>query len=370
MKVGTKEVWSALVVALFACDALISPAGQPATKVIFDSDMLTDIDDVGALSCLHALADAGECEILATVSCTRGNASVGAIQVVNAFYGRPDIPVGCAKEIGVLGAAVDARVKVDPGAPLGDRPYGAHHKYRKLLADYPGLHSYADSDEAPDANEVYRRVLSAQPDSSVVICSVGFLTNLRRLLETKPDAHSPLDGRSLVAKKVKLWVAMAFRYPGGREYNAGGDAASSRIAIGNWPTPVVVADFEYGFDCFSGRAVVDSGRAGPVFDIYSGALPPVDEIRRDPARYLRMSFGEAGRASWDQTAVLVAVRGTGPYFNVSRGTFRMVGDDGDNEWSPGEDGPHLRITEKLAKAEVGRVIDELMLRRPLLGRRP
>ena len=41
--------------------------------------MLTDFDDVGVLAYLHALADAGECEILATVISTRGNASVGAI---------------------------------------------------------------------------------------------------------------------------------------------------------------------------------------------------------------------------------------------------------------------------------------------------
>ena len=47
-----------------------------------------------ALACLHALADAGECEILATVSSTRGNASVAAIEVINAYYGRGDLPVG------------------------------------------------------------------------------------------------------------------------------------------------------------------------------------------------------------------------------------------------------------------------------------
>ena len=46
--------------------------GATPVKIIFDTDMITDFDDVGTLACLHALADAGECEILATVSCTRG----------------------------------------------------------------------------------------------------------------------------------------------------------------------------------------------------------------------------------------------------------------------------------------------------------
>ena len=62
--------------------ALAGMAVAAPVKVIFDTDMLTDFDDVGALACLHALADAGECEILATVSSTRGNASVGAVEVI------------------------------------------------------------------------------------------------------------------------------------------------------------------------------------------------------------------------------------------------------------------------------------------------
>lgn len=67
--------------------ALRAPADEKATadvpRIIFDTDMIEDFDDVGALACLHALADAGECEILATISSTRGNASVAAIEVIN-----------------------------------------------------------------------------------------------------------------------------------------------------------------------------------------------------------------------------------------------------------------------------------------------
>ncbi len=72
----------------------------------------------------------------------------------------------------------------------------------------------------------------------------------------------------------------------------------------------------------------------------------------------------AGRAAWDQSAVLAAVRGTDSYFNAERGTYRMVGNDGANEWAPSADGPHVRITEKVSKAQVGRIIDELMMRQP------
>ena len=45
-------------------------------------------------------------------------------------------------------------------------------------------------------------MLSAQPDRSVAISSVGLLTNLAALLRSGPDDNSPLDGRALVAQKV------------------------------------------------------------------------------------------------------------------------------------------------------------------------
>ena len=338
-------------------------------KVVFDTDMISDFDDVGALACLHALADAGECEILATASSTRGNASVGAIEVINRYYGRPGIPVGAPKGIGVMGTHPGAKEKVDPASSLGEKSGndGGHYKYRKLLADYPGWYRHADADDAPDANETYRRVLAAQPDGGVVVCSVGFLTNLRRLLETGPDDISPLDGRALVAKKVRLWVAMACKYPSGREYNSGCDAESSRIVLESWPAPAVFSDFQYGRDVFAGRAVAESAAEGrnPVRDVFAGNIPSREEIRRDSAAWLLRNYGMGGRAAWDETAVLVAVRGWEPYCNAERGTFRMVGGKGENVWAPdAENGRHLRITERLPKAEVGRVIDELMLRRP------
>jgi len=354
--------------AIIAAGESKEDAPKEPVKVIFDTDMIEDFDDVGALACLHALADAGECEILATVSSTHGNASVGVIEVINRYYGRADLPVGAPKGMGIMGAFAGAKEKVDPAAPLGERKGGdgGHYKYRKLLADYQGWYRYADSDDAPDANDVYRRVLAAQPDNSVVICTVGFLTNMRRLLETKPDAVSPLNGRELVAKKVKKWVAMACRYPDGKEYNSQWDPESSRIALDLWPTTVVFSDWSYGFDIFAGRAIAEAPAAGrnPVRDVFAGNIPSRDEVAADPAKWLRRCFGMGGRSSWDETAVLAAVRGEDSYFNVNRGRYRMVGRDGADEWAPDENGPHVRITEKMPKAEVGRIIDELIMRRP------
>ena len=97
--------------AFFALAASIAVAAVP--KIIFDTDMVEDYDDVGALACLHALADEGKCEILAMATCTRDNQCVAAVEILNTFYGRPDIPVGCAKDMGVV------------GVPGGKRPKGS-----------------------------------------------------------------------------------------------------------------------------------------------------------------------------------------------------------------------------------------------------
>ncbi len=354
------------------CVAAALPLFSDPVKIIFDSDMITDFDDVGALACLHALADAGECEILATLSCTRGNASTAAIGVINGYYGRADLPIGCAKGIGVIGAYAGDTKKVDPSSPLGKKSGGdgGHYKYRKLAVDYPQWVKYLDSDTAPDANVIYRKALAAAPDKSVVICSIGFLTNLRRLIETQPDDISPLSGRDLVAKKVKKWVAMACAYPRGKEYNSMFDGPSSRIALENWPTPVVFSDWTYGGDLFAGRAIAEmEGPRNPVKDVFAGNIPSREEVRKDPARWQRECFGMGGRAAWDETAVLAAVRGEESYFNVHRGTYRMIGDTGEDVWVPDEEnGPHMRITEKLNKNEVGRIIDELICRRPASSR--
>ena len=320
------------------------PRREPV-KVIFDTDMYTDFDDAGALACLHALADAGECEILATISNTRDCLSVAMCEIINAYYGRPDIPVGCVRDIG-LGNVRNAE---------HERRYGA------TVRKYASWVRHRNSSDAPDAAEVYRRVLSAQPDRSVVICSVGFLTNLRKLMETDRD---------LVARKVKCWVAMACAYPRGKEYNSMMDAESSRITFERWPTPVVFTDFQYGMDCFAGRRIAESDvKDSPVADVFRGNIPSRAEIAKDAARHLRNCNGMLGRSAWDETAVLIAVRGTEPLFNVHRGTFRMVGDKGEDEWVPDEEnGPHLRVTERVNKLEVGRIIDELICRTPLKRR--
>ena len=77
---------------------LISVSGIKAqVKIIFDTDLGGDFDDLGALAMLHHFVDKGECDLLAVMCWSTEQYAVSAIDAVNRFYQHPDIPVGVRK---------------------------------------------------------------------------------------------------------------------------------------------------------------------------------------------------------------------------------------------------------------------------------
>ena len=94
------------------------------------------------------------------------------------------------------------------------------------------------------------KLLSSQPDNSVTIVTVGFLTNLSNLLKSQPDNDSPLTGKELVRKKVKSLVSMAGRFPEGKEFNVYMDSAASIYVFENWPGEIIFTGFEIGMGNF------------------------------------------------------------------------------------------------------------------------
>ena len=57
----------ALLLLWVACPLHSALPGTQPVRLILDTDMSGDCDDAGALALLHALADRGECELLATI---------------------------------------------------------------------------------------------------------------------------------------------------------------------------------------------------------------------------------------------------------------------------------------------------------------
>ncbi|MBP6964541.1 MAG: nucleoside hydrolase [Armatimonadetes bacterium] len=290
-------------------------AGAPV-KMIFDTDIGNDIDDALALAMIHTLADRGEVELLA-VTVSKDNPWAGVyVDVVNRFYGRPRTPIGTVRD----GKTPDdgyARV-------VAERRDGKAFAYPRRLG------SGAD---APEAVSLLRKTLAAQPDGSVVIVSVGFMTNLARLLDSKPDKASPLTGMELVKAKVREYVMMAGAFgpdPGG-EYNVVQDAESARRVFERWPTPIAASGFEIGAAILYPAESIEK-------DYGWVKNHPVAEAYR---AYMKMPYD---RPTWDLTAVLYAVRPDRGYFGVSPNGRITMDEKNVTRFTADEKGRHRYLT--------------------------
>jgi hypothetical protein len=116
---------------------------------------------------------------------------------------------------------------------------------------------------------------------------------------------------------------MAGKFPSGYEFNVDKDIAASQYVFGNWPTNIIFSGFEIGDKIKVGLPLIhnDSIRNSPVKDVFRISIPMAKE-------------DSAGRKSWDETAVLVAVKGVEPYYLLRFGTI-SVSDDGKNTWIDG-----------------------------------
>lgn len=312
----------------------ISTTSAQAVKIIYDTDMESDVDDVGATAVLHALANRGEAEILATMVSSSNPWSAPCLDAINTFYGRPDLPIGVPKDEAVNRKTVYAQ---------------------SVAETYP--HSIASSKSLPEAAQLYRKILASQPDSSVVIVTVGYLTNLSQLLSTPPDEFSPLNGYDLVKQKVKRYVCMGGRFPKDSNTQVFGnwkpDPAATIDVVERWPTPIL---FSGGGDQLA-RLYKTGGTLSEV---------PKDHIVHQAYRWFfeRNSWTEGPtHHSADLLAVLIAVRGLGPYFDQVCEGYNEVFEDGTHEWRPSPDKnqcyvlPRTKYIEEIT-AELNRLMSE------------
>ncbi len=275
----------------------IKTASSPV-KIIFDTDMETDCDDTGALAVLHTMADKGECEILATVVSVKDLNSVATTDATNTYYGRPDLPLGMVKGAGVL-----------------EKSKFASH----IAAEFP--HDVKSSDNVPDATQVYREVLEQQPDQSVTIVTVGYLTNLRNLMQLPPEPGH-LSGPDLIKAKVKQWVCMGGNFIGTPprddlklgNVNFQRDPTSAFAVIANWPVPLVFVGREIG-------SVPSGLKLGASLD----RTPTNNPVRRAYEHYFDGKLKDRHVA--DLVTVLFAVRGQRDYWDIqSKGQMALHSD--------------------------------------------
>ncbi len=299
--------------------------GSERIQIIMETDMGNDVDDALAMDLLYKSLDKKEIDLLAVCLNKIGPGPARYVDILNTWYGYPDIPIGTLQKgayceyDGVNFAKVVAEMKDSQGTSLFEAAKGEYY----------------------DAVELYRYILSGAEDNSVVIASVGFSTNLAALLNSGPDRYSDLSGKELVARKVKSLVAMAghFRSKTHKEYNILRDIPAAKIVFEHWPAPVVISPFDVG------EAILYPGSS--IENDFAWAKPAHPMVEAYKV-YLQMPYD---RPTWDPTAVLYAL-GHEDMFTVSEPGTVKVADNGLTFFTPTADGNcrYLSVTPEQAES--------------------
>lgn len=301
---------------LAACLA-ISTVHADIPRIIFDTDITGDVDDVLALAMLHSLADRGACHLLGVTISKQNPQTAAFVDAQNTFHGRPDLPIGVTRD---------------------ETAQKRESRYLKLAESPEYSHDVRSNEDVPEAVTLLRQLLASQPDHSVSMVSVGIASNMANLLRSKGDTSSGLDGPALVRQKVKLLSIMAGAFETidannhFLEANVINGIAAMQTVARDWPqeVPVVWSGYEIGV-----------------------SLPyPRQSIARDfdyvphhivKEAYLLHSGPEHDRPCWDQSSVLYAVFPDRDYFGLSRTGQVVVEDDGFTRFTLAKKG-ELKLT--------------------------
>jgi hypothetical protein len=327
-----------LIQVLLLFPALVVAAPLP---LIFDTDMDSDVDDVAALCKLHVMADRGEINLLGVGISGHNEWSAPCVDAINTFYGRPDVPIALVS---------------------GSRGIRQESKFAKQVVEaFP--QDFQERHEKIDAVKLYRCLLAKAEDKSVMIVSVGDMTNLAALLASTGDEFSPLNGKELIAAKVKEYVCMGSRYPAdtdpgtGRWGNFRTDPVSTQEVNRDWPTMLTfTGGGDFAISMAIGKKIAElDPKIWPVSLAY------------------RSYFGGTGQArhAADSIAVWVAVRGLDPTFKMIDQGYNEIDDVGRNIWHDSPDVPNRRYTSALKDpkdaAKIADLMEELAMQPPAAG---
>lgn len=242
-------------------------------KIILDTDVGCDCDDVGAMAILAHAVRAGDCSLLGVGHAVDTSCGRAFIRRFLKQYGI-DVPVArCAL-----------------------KGFMSEEKWHGYAAPYE---DDAPADMYPDAVRLYRRLLAENDDITFV--TIGSFVNVSRLMQSGSDEISPLDGLTLIERSVNRFVCMAGNFENykQKEFNVLCDAPGAVFFTEHCPVPAVYLGFETGLNVRTGHALAESGNR-MLKDAYK---------HFDPVSFLR--------PSWDPMTVYYAICGEGGFMKLS-----------------------------------------------------
>ncbi len=353
----TNVIFAALAAAMFVAfrpstaaegDLIdVRPTSDAPVKLIFDTDIGGDIDDAFALGLIHSLCNRGSVELLG-VTITNPDENAGRfVAACNAINGRPDIPVGASRE-------GDFDSDFYPSATLAQ-------KNEDGSTEFPVPEGYRPEDPV----KLLRKLLANARDGEIVIAQVGSSTNLAALLDSPGDEISPLSGKELASKKVRLVSVMggafaidptAENYRLHREWNIRCDIPAAQKLVAEWPGEIV----------FSGYEVGDRIRMSPVNLKLDYRSPRAKFLHDAFVHWAEKNAPNEGlnheRPTWDLTAVFFVARpeeGRG-YFELSEPGNVAFDDEATTIFTPDPNGKRRAyLVDEAARVRVGEALFNL-----------
>ena len=268
--------------------------------VILDTDICSSTDDLFALEMLCRYDDKKLCRFLGVVVDREGEENADFADVMNTYFGHPDVPVGLVKDgiknpkVWIDYAYVAYMTEADGITPMF------------LCTNQTGIR--------PDGYQLYRRLLSLQPDHSVSIVSIGFLTSLAQLLQSEADEYSALSGVELVRQKVKCIYLQGGVFGDSEEadYNFVQGIPFTQTFFELWPKDVdmVFSPMEVG-------QTVEYTPEQVIADVSWTDRHPIKQV------YLACEC-DTGRRMWDPMCVIQTVEGDALFSLSERGTISIT----------------------------------------------
>ena len=273
---------------------------QKDVRVIYDCDMGSSTDDLFALMMLYRYMDMKRCTLLGVIVDRMDRANADAVDVMNNYYGYPDIPIGLETH-GVEGPRVFI-------------PYHNVAYARTTDAEPMFKRSVGDDGSYMEGYKLYRKLLAEQPDKSVTIASVGFLTCLARLMESGSDEYSPLSGLELMRQKVKAIYLMGgvFGDSFEHDYNFTAAIRYSQVFFDKLPKDIDIV--------FSPGEVGD-----PLYYSAETIISDMDWTDIHPIKWIYQFLNEDKfQKMWDPLAVIQAVEGDELFSLSDRGWVALT----------------------------------------------